>query len=282
MHLSILSRTRTHASHSLCLSLALLILSAANATHAQSSPTLKNPILPSFEVATIKPADHEHGGEEVGFLGRPGGRVHFGYSRIETLLYYAFHLPTSQITGIPPDLAKADYDILALPPANSKSRTQQGPALQATPTDEQRQMLQSLLIDRFGLKYHYDTKPGPVYLLLRGTGQLHLQPAKDKTLDPRGAVVIKQGGIVDGEAFGTNLTLAFLAETLTRSMGRPVLDRTGLNGTYDFHLDPDDPENTDLVEGTIDAMHRLGLQLKPAKGPIQTLVVDSLHAPTEN
>jgi uncharacterized protein (TIGR03435 family) len=76
--------------------------------------------------------------------------------------------------------------------------------------------------------------------------------------------------------------MGFLVDTLTRDMGRPVLDRTGLNGSYDFHLEPDDPENADLIEGTIEAMHRLGLQLKAGKGPIKTIVVDSVHAPSEN
>jgi uncharacterized protein (TIGR03435 family) len=259
-----------------------VILSATPVAYGQSSSAAKDPArLPSFEVATIKPADPSSGGE-MGFGGRPGGRAHFGFSSIETLIYYAFQVPSNQIVGIPSSIARSRFDIVAIPPADSKSRTEKGPSFQATPTQEQREMLQSLLIDRFGLKYHCETKDGPVYLLLRGTGQLQLQNPKDKTLDPRGAVVVKQGGIVDGEAFGTNITMGFLVDTLTRDMGRPVLDRTGLNGFYDFHLEPDDPENADLIEGTIEAMHRLGLQLKAGKGPIKTIVVDSVHAPSEN
>jgi uncharacterized protein (TIGR03435 family) len=259
-----------------------VILSATAVAFGQSSPAAKDRAkLPSFEVATIKPADPNRGGD-VGFVGRPGGRVHFGFSRIETLIYYAFNVPSNRIVGIPASIAKSEFEIVAIPPADSKSRAGMGPSIQATPTEEQREMLQSLLIDRFGLKYHYETKDGPVYLLLKGSGQLQLQPAKDKTLDARGAIVQKGGGIVDGEAFGTNITMGLLAAQLTRNMGRPVLDRTGLDGTYDFQLEPDDPENTDLVVGTIDAMHRLGLELKPGKGPIRTIVVDSVHAPTEN
>ncbi len=218
----------------------------------------------------------------MGFVGRPGGHVHFGFSRIETLLYYAFNVPTNRIVGIPPSIARSQFDIVAIPPADSKSRTEMGPSIQATPTQEQREMLQSLLIERFGLKYHYETKDGPVYLLLRGSGPLQMQEAKDKTRDSRAGVVMRGGGIVDGEAFGTNVTMGFFADTLTRDMGCPVLDRTGLKGSYDFHLEPDDPENTDAQAGILDAIHRLGLQLKAGRGPIETIVVDSVHAPSEN
>jgi uncharacterized protein (TIGR03435 family) len=260
----------------------VLILFASASAYGQSGPPVNDHTkLPSFEVATIKLSDPSGGGT-MGFGGRPGGRVDFGFSTIEMLMYYAFNLPPNQISGIPSSIARSQFDIVAIPPPDSKSRAEMGPSIQSTPTEEQREMLQSLLIDRFGLKYHYETKDGPVYLLSRGSGQLQLQPAKDKTLDARGGVVSKSGGIVDGEAFGTNITMEFLVNKLTRNMGRPVLDRTGLNGSYDFHLDPDDPENTDLIAGTIDAMHRLGLQLKAGKGPIKTIVVDSVHAPSEN
>jgi uncharacterized protein (TIGR03435 family) len=262
-------------------SLAISLLAAA-ALHAQSSPTAQDhPQLPAFEVATIKPAVHDHPGA-VGFLGRPGGRVYVGFTTIEGLIYWAFDLPPERITGIPPSLAKSEYEVNAVPPADSKSRAEMGPSFKATPNQEQREMLQSLLADRFGFKYHYETKEGSVYILQKGSGALKLTDAKDKTLDARGAVVMKQGGIVDGEAFGTNLSMDDLARFLTWNMKRPVLNRTGLNGAYDFHLDPDDPGNTDMITGCISAMRRLGLQLKSGKGPVEIMVVDSVSAPSEN
>jgi uncharacterized protein (TIGR03435 family) len=69
---------------------------------------------------------------------------------------------------------------------------------------------------------------------------------------------------------------------LSRDLRLPVLDRTGLTGGYDFHLPPADPENRDMTSAVFDAMHRLGLDLKRGKGPIDTLVVDHVERPSEN
>ncbi len=80
-------------------------------------------------------------------------------------------------------------------------------------------MLQSLLVDRFGLKCHYETKEASVYLLSRGGGQIQLREAKDKTVDVRSSILVKSGGVVDGEAFGTNITMGLLADSLTPRMG---------------------------------------------------------------
>ena len=143
-------------------------------------------------------------------------------------------------------------------------------------------MLQTLLEARFGLKFHREYKQGPVYILSRGKKKLMLQEPKDKASDPRGAVIILSGGIADGSAFGNNISMKFLAAQLSLHLERPVLDQTGLAGSYDFRLKPDDPTNHDLTAAIIDAMNRLGLKLKAGKGPVETIVVDQASKPTEN
>ena len=236
---------------------------------------------PAFEVATIKPHDLNKSGM-MGFISYPGGRVVVGYANLKMLLYYAFDVQGFQISGVPAWADKNRYDIVALPPSFSESRTAAQPPMKATPSDEQRKMLQSLLVERFGLKFHRETKEGPVYLLLRGKGQLRLEAPKHPDGDSRGGVFMKQGGIADGSAAGTNISMQFLARQLSSDLERPVLDRTSLPGHYDFQLEPDDPSNHDMTAAIIDAMNRLGLKLKPATGPVDTIVIDSVSEPTEN
>lgn len=250
-------------------------------TSAPPSPATASAILPAFEVATIKLVDPSRGGV-MGFYSRPGGRVFVGFASVKMLLSYAFDIQQFNIAGGPDWIGAGEYNIEALPPDSSESRTGKQPPIGATPSGEQRKMLQSLLADRFALNYHMETREGPVYVLTRGAGKLHLEEPKNKDGDARGGVVMKQGGIADGEAFGQNISMQALAKSLSGGLHLPVLDQTGITGTYDFHLEPDDPDNHDYAAAIFDAMHRLGLNLRKGKGPVETLVIDHVERPTEN
>jgi uncharacterized protein (TIGR03435 family) len=235
---------------------------------------------PAFDAATIKPSDLNKGGA-IGFYSYPGGRVHMGFSSVKLLLYFAYGVKDFQISGGPDWIATDRYDIEAVPPETSPSRAQKIAPFKIAPTDEQRQMLQSLLADRFAFKSHMETREGLVYVLTRGSGKLLLDPPKDADMDWRGTVMNK-GGIWDGEAFGSNISMATLAGVLTGLMGQTVVDQTGIEGKYDFHLPPVDPQNTDREAAVFDAVRRLGLNLKRGKGAVQTLVIDHVERPTEN
>ncbi len=245
------------------------------------SARIDNAGAPSFEVATIKPVDPTTGGA-IGFYGRPGGRVLVGFADLKMLIYYAYEIPRSQILGGEPWMEKERYNIEAVPPEGSPSRTAQGPPIQATPSQEQREMLRTLLAQRFALKIHRETKEGQVYILSRGKGELHLHKPEHEDADTRMSSMMKPGNIADGEATGINVSMPFMAKKLSDMLRRPVLDQTGLTGKYDFHLEPDDPTNTDYTAGILDVMKRLGLNLKSGKGPVETVVIDSASKPTEN
>jgi uncharacterized protein (TIGR03435 family) len=249
----------------------------ADTTPSQSQTQPK----PAFEVATIKPIKPGASGI-LGFLSYPGGRLIVGYASLKMLIHYAFDVPEFQIIGEPSWADSARYNIAAVPPDTSESRTAKGPPLKATPSEEQREMLQTLLEDRFGLKFHREYRQGPVYILSRGKKKLMLQEPKDKTSDPRGGILTMAGGIVDGSAFGNNISMKFLARQLSYDLQRPVLDQTGLTGSYDFNLEPDDPTNHDLTEAVIEDMNRLGLKLKTGKGPVEMIVIDQANKPSEN
>jgi uncharacterized protein (TIGR03435 family) len=105
---------------------------------------------------------------------------------------------------------------------------------------------------------------------------------QDKEQDPKGGLVTKAGGIADGEMFGENMSMDLLAKRLSADVDRPIRDRTGLTGSYDFHLAPYDPTNRDVPSAIFGAVNRLGLKLKTGKGPLDMIVVDSITRPTAN
>src|ERR1035437_4521827 len=160
------------------LSIFLLGAIAVTLTFASAQQATQQPsaaaVLPSFAVATIKPVDPAHGGA-MGFYSRPGGRVFLGFANAKTIISYAFDVQGFQIAGGPEWVSTDRYNIEAIPPDSAQSRTAKQPPLAATPSSEQRLMLQSLLRDRFGLRYHRETREGAVYILTRGSGKLQRQ-----------------------------------------------------------------------------------------------------------
>ena len=132
------------------------------------------------------------------------------------------------------------------------------------------------------LQSHFETKAGDVYILTRGSNAVQLKPPRDSAADPRAVVVIKQGGIADGEAEGRNTTTDYLAQRLGKYLGLPVLKENGISGSYDFKLSADNPENSDVVSAVQSVVDRLGLKLKRKRGSIQTLVIDHVQRPSEN
>jgi uncharacterized protein (TIGR03435 family) len=247
------------------------------AARAQGSNETAKPHV--FDVATIKPPDPKAPDRLAGFYGYPGGRVFFG-GPTRGLVELAFSLQDYQLAGGPGWVSSLWFEINAVPPEASPSRNIK--VQNAEPTSEQRLMLQSLLRDRFGFTYHLEKKKGEVYILTRGSRTLQLKPPKDPAADPRAIVINKMGGIWDGEAEGTNTTTDYLAIRLSRYLRLPVLNQTGIAGSYDYYLRPDDPENKDLVVAVLSVVDRLGLKIKRGRGPIQSLVIDHIEMPSEN
>lgn len=195
------------------------------------------------------------------------------------LVSSALNIDTQYISGAPDWSSKVAYDITATPPEDSPSRKLNLAGYTATPTTEQRAMILSLLKERFGLRYHTETSDKPVYFLERGKGPLKLNPAAhpERAADPRCNV-----GDPTGWSFGYQITLGVLAEKLSRVMGRPVIDRTGIAGVYDFMLDRIDPENKDQQEGGLLVTKALGLSLVNGRAPVRTVVIDRANPPTPN
>ena len=143
-------------------------------------------------------------------------------------------------------------------------------------------MLQTLLMDRFQLKFHRVTTVGPVYELVRNGSHLKLRNAKNKDDYPWVGGV--RGGMITGDGMaGTNISMPLLAARLSRYLERPVLDGTGLTGAYDFNFEysTDNPDH-DAISCIFASIKGVGLRLKPAKGPVETIVIDHVERPSEN
>jgi uncharacterized protein (TIGR03435 family) len=276
---------RTHPAIISCMLVGVLGCSVLSSPCQQAaSPAAKLPptpaLTPTFEVATIKPLGPSGG--KMGLYTYPGGRVFLGASTLKMMIYFAYGVPMSQISGGPDWVDKERYDINAIPPDDSPTRTAPQSSVQFRPTDEQRKMLQNLLTQRFGLKLHHESKEESV-LFLEATGKpLQLEVPKDPTAAGRGGLVIKSGAALDGEAFGTNISMAQFAEALGRVMQQILIDKTGLSGTYDFHVAPASQPFEDVNDAVFSVVARLGLRLRKGRAPIETIVIDSVSKPTEN
>ena len=140
--------------------------------------------------------------------------------------------------------------------------------------DQLRLMLGSLLNERFRLEFHRERKEQAVYLLLQGKQRPRLQESHPETAS---AMNLVRPGL--RLAF-RHQSMSQLADTLSTLLviGRPVLDRTGLSGFYDFILDLRELRTEDASESGPSAsavlMEQVGLRLEARKAPLEVLVID--------
>ncbi len=174
------------------------------------------------------------------------------------------------------------YQIEAIPPSTSKS-SQLNPSTPKAPlSEEQRQMLQSLLMDRFQLQFHHETRQGPVYLLTLGKGDLKLKEVKHESeFEWVGSVA---GAAINGDGLaGRNISMPVLAQRLGDYLKKPVFDQTGINGYFDFKIDYAPGEaQPDIVSCIVTSLQGLGLKLKPSQGPVDTIVIDHAEKASPN
>ncbi|HEV2645483.1 MAG TPA: TIGR03435 family protein [Acidobacteriaceae bacterium] len=259
----------------------------------------------AFDVVSIKPI--EKGGRPthgwVGHQDHPDG-VEFGFQNLWALIQYAygykrFPLP-DQIMGVP-DWAKSQfYDITAKMSAEDIVASQK---LDKAGQQQMRQaMTQAMLADRFHLKVHQGTKAAPVFELVVAKGGMKM---RDATTDPNPPLGKGEDGKVspgirwekDTSLMQAN-TMESLAGLLSQPMsglGRPVVNKTGLTGSYDFTFDwsvysrsvhtphpgGTDPE-WDPVAAISRAVGEIGLKLQPATGTLDTIAIDQVEKPTDN
>lgn len=236
---------------------------------------------PAFEVASVKLSTPQE--RIIALSTYPGGRITATNYTLEMLMEEAYSVQNFQISGGPRWIGDERYSIEAKPPASSKSSESNPPYPKWPLNEEQRLMLRALLADRFRLQLHRETKEGPVYVLTVGNKGMKLKPAKS-TGDYPWVGRPGGGGTVSGTGLaGTNASLQLLAARLTEYLRRPVLDQTGLKGSFDFEFEyAREDERPDVIASIFSSIQGLGLKLEAGKGPVEMLVIDQAEKPTEN
>jgi uncharacterized protein (TIGR03435 family) len=252
----------------------LLALAAAASGQQTSS-------LPSFEVVSIKPSTPQSGARSRGISTFPGGRVRASMCPLYYLITEAFHIQKSQLVGGPRWIQEEEFDMDAVPPANSNASKSMPKISKLPPNDEQRLMMQSMLADRFHLRYHREMRETSVYLLVRTGKELKLTAAANPDEFPWVGSV--GGGAITRDGLrATNATMALMAERLTDRLDRMVIDKTGLEGAYDFRYEYRADDKPDLITAILASVQGLGLKLEPSKAPVETIVIDSVERPAGN
>lgn len=227
---------------------------------------------PAFEVATIKPAATSSDGHtHINYP--PNDRFSATNITLLSLMQWAYGMPEKQILNGPAWLASSRFDIQAEADIGDKMKSltsEQGNELK-------RLMVQSLLVERFQLKLHSETRILPAYDLVLIKGGSKLQPSETSG---------KSIGVGRTHFTGEGLGMTSIAEELSKITGRVVVDKTGLTGRYDFKLlwSAYDAEATDGDPPTLFTaiQEQLGLKLESAKEPVPVLIIDHVDQPTPN
>lgn len=247
------------------LSLLALSLVVAPLALAQAEP---NPApQPSFEVATIKPAAPAERGN--GVWSPPGiGRFWAKGVSLEFLIEMAFGVSGNQVAAKPAWIDSEFFDIEAKP--------ESGIALSR---EELKPRLQSLFAERFHLATHYETRMVPGYALAVAKGGPRLQATKGDHF-PGFRIYVGPGSLE-----GINWSMSYLASMLEKPAGRPVLDATGIGGSYDIKLEyaPDMEDSSSLPSIFTALKETLGLELRAQHVPVQVLIIDRVdRVPGDN
>ena len=233
---------------------------------------------PAFDVASVK-ANTEGGRMTLSPL--TGGKLTAHAIDVKTLIRAAYRLQDFQISGSALDSQR--YDI--------ETKGDAG----ASAADTRR--MQALLADRFRLKLHRDTKDVQAYNLAPAGGKTFKMTKADGTgCDPEPSPANPCGRIHDEGSFvlvGEKVSMPLLATVLGGLLNDTVVDKTGLDGVYDFKLDlgqagfaptPGSPTNQmDGVNAVLAAVpDQLGLRLQRSKTPVEILVIEHVEKPGAN
>lgn len=252
---------------------------------AQSNIATTNAVAPiAYDVVSIRRVEGE----------RSSGRLEDlpdGFSMenltLQTLISSAYDKRDDEISGWPKWADSVRFDIEA------KMDTETADALHKLPRkqqDAQRQlMLQSLLADRFKLKVHSSTEMRAAYELILAKGGLKMKE-NHQTTDMAGNAWQESvrpstdWSISYGKISGHAMPFPMFADHLQGSVDSIIVDKTGLTGRYDIVLHWNPSDRPDSTEPSIFTAleEQLGLQLKPIKTQVDTIVIDHLEMPSPN
>ena len=243
--------------------------------------TAPRPKFDAFDVATIKPVDPDAKAGRYIIMQGTNRFVEKAYT-LKLLIAAAYDLNPRTISGGPGWIESDHYDIVAVTPGEVRPSH-----------DEQMSMLRNLLADRFKLTFHREQKVFSIYELEIAKNGPKLKASTAPPDDPPALIstVYPQRIVMPAR----NATMSDLARLMQRAiLDRPVVDKTGLSGRYDFDLEwaPDETQfGGEVPVASADApspplfsaiQQQLGLKLEATKGPVAALVVDKVERPSAN
>jgi uncharacterized protein (TIGR03435 family) len=267
--------------------LLIAILAAASTIRAQQAAL-------SFDTATGKLSDPANVHEAM-YWRQPDG-LKWDSVTVSGMIANAYgvsRIVRGQIEGGPSWMGSRAFDINAKVDAETAARWSKmtGPEVD----EDRRSMTRSLLVNRFHLKFHHETREMPTLVLrVAKIGSKLEPPHPDQDLQagipPNRINFFGRGHMEGHSALMSNLARSLASEP--EIAGRPVVDKTDLTGGYDFTLrwtsdDPSPgaaPPDPDAQWPTLFTAlgEQLGLKLTPEKQPIDVIVIDSVEMPGEN
>jgi len=251
---------------------AIMVISVHIPLPAQDVDILKT--RPMFEVASLRAAVQDTPPKWT----LTPGRLIYSNATLTGLILRAYGIRNFQLAGAIPVSEALRWDLNATIPAG------------ASP-DQVNSMLQQLLIERFGLKVHRESKDMQLDALIVAKNGSKLRQAEI----PKGLSLTKT--LSGNTRMEGRVPISLLVSYLTGYLSRIVIDQTGLTGLYEITLEwvPDEfergykrPSNNLEAAGTsgpslIQALHQLGLDFERRRGPVEMLVIDHVEkSPTEN
>jgi uncharacterized protein (TIGR03435 family) len=280
-------------------------------------PVPVQPLLETFEVASVRPTSLVSGGGSRGFGGanvsaRPPGepcgspsfpqidprRFSTRDTTLLALILWAYgkdcliEYGSDFVIGGPQWIKTDGFDVQAIIPegtpgyTNDQFRNHEAPQVQM--------MLQTLLSDRFKLAVQRETKETAVYDLIVAPSGSKLTPSKES--DGRGTAITGryQDGQITSIVAGSKVSVAQLAKLLSQVTRRPVRDRTGITGEFKVRLDfaplftdvpmfamhPDGVASGPSLFSAV--QEQLGLKLEPTRAPVEYLMIEHAEKPGEN
>jgi bla regulator protein blaR1 len=283
----------------------LILMAVAYAAFASplllldSSLSAQAPAATAFEVASVKPNKSGDGRVMLGL--QPGGRFNATNVPLRLLIRQAFNVQEFQIVGGPDWLGSDRFDVAAKAPEGEFT------------ADLMRPMLRALLVERFQLAFHNETREMPIYALAKARADGKLGPSMTPAAMDCAAVMRgRRGGgpppappqpgqkmecgfmIGPGRMNAGGMPMTSLAQSLSPMVGRIVLDKTDLTGSYDFELTyspeglaglppllngappPADPNAPTIFTAL---QEQLGLKLDSQRGPVDVVIIDRVEQP---
>jgi uncharacterized protein (TIGR03435 family) len=222
---------------------------------------------PAFDVASIRATAS---GPETGVAWDypPNGGFRGRNYTVWSMIRAAYGLTDLQLSGGPAWITTEGFDIQAQP----------SPSGAAITREQTRQMMQTLLEDRFQLKLHRETRELPAFALQVAKGGPKLPPVSS---GPQKTIL--------GDLEMPSMSLKQLGSMLEFELGRLIVDKTGLQGNFAIKLRwaPERAQTAGASDPTLPSLftalqEQLGLKLESLKVPTEVFVIDSVERPSEN